>query len=184
MTEVNAQITQVQEPREIPMYALDWRAPIEHLFIGSTPPPVKGKYIDVRGLLKKVQEGDKESLRILLTPMTLQEETRRLKDVRLLRNEEKEEKGSTGIIALFDLDWQIDLDSEKHMSLWVEPSLIDDEGQIKAEWKIWILDNNRKTVNDPALIRGLLLKKNNEQWFRLETVGNEPYKVLKLTFGQ
>lgn len=185
MTEIRNQITQTQKSREILRDApVDWRAPIEHLFIGSTPPPVKGKYIEVRGLLKKAQEGDGESLGILLTPMALQEETRRLKDVRRERKWEKEEKGNTGMMTIFDIEWQIDLSLRQHMSLWIEPSPIDDEGRIRGEWKIWVLDSKENIVEDPESIRDLSLREDNKQWFSLETVKGKPYKLLKLNFGK
>lgn len=184
MTEIKNQITQTQETREIQREApVDWRAPIEHFFIGSTPPPIKGKYIDVIDLLEKIQKGDRESLRILLTPMSLQEETRRLKKVREEREIVREEKGNRGIMTIFDIEWQLNL-GENNMSLQIEPSPIDDKGRIKGVWRILILDNNNKTVENPTLIRGISLKKNKEQWFSLEVVKKKPYKLLKLNLGK
>lgn len=184
MKEAKNQITQRQERREIPRDApIDWRAPIEHFFIGGTPPPINGKYIDVIDLIKKAQEGNGESLRILLTPMSLQEEKSRLKEVGRKREDIKNEKSNRGAMTIFDIDWQMDL-GKKHMFLWTEPSAIDKRGQIKEEWKIWILDTNRETVKNTKLIRGLSLQKNIEQWFSLETVKGKPYKLLKLNIGK
>lgn len=138
-------------------------SPIEHKMIGSSV-ILKGEKIDIEGLLKKVEKGDEQALKILLTPIDILDGKSTVEEVRRQRTREIEKKTKLGYASFLELDQMFELADK--CQVWVEPANLNIEGQVEPKWKVHFLDFKGNAISCPVQ--------------KLE-LGKEFRKVFKIT---
>lgn len=142
------------EKQEMPKLQ-DFRAPIEHVIMGSTF-SVGGQNVDVRSLIKEAKGGKAESLRKLLTPICFQDKQPASKEYISRVRSDPNIGILKGLLAILKPDNVLDL-SEKGINLLLKLSPLDlSTGQIKPEWEIYLTKKD-EVVNDGNLLDSLEL---------------------------
>lgn len=169
----------LERNRRRPLFGSGNFSPIEHFITGGSA-FVNGQSVNYSELLERFEQGDEEAQTTLLTPIDIQNGKRSLRTVARKRAQERRDRTQKGIFPIFTFIPQIAL-AKTGIEFFLEPSMINGKtSRIHPEWKIMLVDQERNPVLEQAHWQGIDITDEHKSHFRLETVPNAPYRLLKL----